>query len=211
MKKETKEGWQMWVELNKDHVIKTPKTKEEVEKNIRRYLKLIKKPEELELRVDRILKDFHKSLQLVHQSKIPRKYLAYPEFLENGHIKQKRVKVIKEELVRLINSNRKKEAYKLIDKTVKFFLVLWRYGFHEKTYKVTSNFGVDGNQIVLIDFLELEGNKKKVETQLRKKSWHKYREMAKGNYPMEIIEYYIKKADENFTISNLDKLWKTNL
>jgi len=205
--KELKEGWQMWVELYGDHVIKTPKFRKEIEKSVRKYLKWIGKPEELKLRVDRGIKDVHKSLHIINQSKIPKKYLAYPEFLEKGRIKQKRVKVVGDELIRLIDLKKKKEAYKLIDKSVKFFMFLWEYGFHEKTFKITSNFGIDGNQIVLIDFLELEGNKKKVEKKLRKKSWHKYKKLSK-NYPEEVIEYYIKKADENFTISNLNKFWK---
>ena len=202
-------GWQMWVELNEDYVIKTPKVRKEIEKNVRKYLKWIGKPEELKLRVDRAIKDVHKSLYIINRSKIPKRYLAYPEFLENGKIKQKRVKVVNEELYRLIDLKRKKEVYKLIDESIKFFMFLWKYGIHEKTYKITSNFGVDGNQIVLIDFLELEGNKKKVEKQLRKKSWYMYKQMAK-NYPKEVIDYYMKKADENFTISNLNKYWKNN-
>jgi hypothetical protein len=207
-KKEIKEGWQMWVELNDDYVIKTPKIRKEVEKSVSKYLKWIGKPEELKLRVDRAIKDIHRSLHIINQSKIPERYLAYPEFLENGVIKQKKVKVVKEEIIRLINLKREKELHKLIDESVKFFMFLWKYGFHEKTFKITSNFGIDRDQIVLIDFLELEGNKKKVEKQLRKKSWHKYKQMTK-DYPREVVDYYIKKADENFTISNLNKLWKT--
>ena len=199
----------MWVELHDTHVLKTPKTRKEVEKSVRRYVRFIGKPEEFSSHVTRVLRDIPRSLYLLKRSHLPPKYLAYPEFLERGVIKQKRVIPLEDEIRRLIASKKIKEARALINKALTFFMSLWQYGIHEKTFKLTSNFGIDGNQIVLLDFLELTGNKKKVEKQLRKKLWRNATWMKKG-YPPTFIDYYLHMADTKLTLHNFRTLWKKN-
>jgi len=210
MKKiERKGGWQFWVDIHKKHVIKTPKNKKEIRAKAKKYLDLIGKSHELEKRVNNVIEDIKISKKIIEKSKIPRKYLAYPEFLEKGRIKQKRVVNIKDRLKELIKKKKLGETKKLINKFIKFKKKLWTYGIHEKPIKFHSNFGIIKDEIVLIDIFELTDNKRKIKKQLNKKPWRKDKIWLKDIFPEEIVDYYIEQADKELTVENLNKYWKS--
>ncbi len=206
-----KEGWQVWVDIHKDHVIKTPKNRKEVRQRVKRYLKSIGKGHKIEETVDKALRDVMQSIKIIKRTKMPLKYFAYPEFLEKGRLKQKRVISIDEGLRELIKKNKKKEAKKIIDNFFKFLHKMWKYGIHEKPLKFNLNFGLINKEVVLIDLFELTTNKEKVKKQIRRKSWRKSKEHVMKSLPEWIVDYFIEQADKKITEEKLNKFWKVKL
>jgi len=206
--KERKGGWQVWVDLYDDHVIKTPKKRNEIEEDVKRYLKKKGQIHKLEETLGKLSSDIETSKKIILKSKIPKKYLAFPEFLDEGKTKQKKVINLGDKIQGLLKEHKIKEAKGLIDKFIKFNQKLWTYGIHEMPMKLHSSFGVLNGKIVLIDLFELNSNKKSVARRLRKKPWKKKSPLQKI-FPESIVEYYSKQADKNLTVDNLDKLWKS--
>jgi hypothetical protein len=200
-------GWQCWVDLKKDYVIKTPKTKEEMSKTIKRYLDSINKTEELEYRVKKMQEDIKNSTRIIKSSTIPKELLASPEFLKDRKVRQKRAIVLEDKFDELLKNKNLSEAKKLVDKIIDFLIELWMYGIHEKTFKVYSNLGLINNKIVLIDLFELTDKKEKVEKQIMNKSWSHLNQLKKCFDP-EIIEYFLEQAEKRLTINKLNKVWK---
>ena len=211
MKLKRKEGWQMWVDLYEDHVIKIPKTRKEVTRTVKKYLEYLGKSHETKETVDRVFKDVTNSIKIIKRSKMPKKYFAYPEFLEKGQLKQKRVISIDKKLLELIKKKKIAEAKKLIDKFFKFIHKMWEYGIHEKPLKFNTNFGLIKNKVVLIDLFELTTNKAKVKKHIGKKSWRKKEEGYIHSLPKILVDYFIEQADKKITPKNLDKYWKRKL
>ena len=197
-------GWQCWVDLYKDYVIKTPKNRGEIKEKIEEFLKWENKLEELDKRTNKMISDIKDSTRIIKKSKISRKYLANLEFLENGKVRQKKVIPLDEFLIRL----KEKERLILIGKIMKFLLKLWSYGIHEKTFKLFSNFGIDNDKIVLIDVFEITSNKTKVLKQIKKRSW-KNTDNYKKHLSKKEIDYLIKKMNQTLTEKNLNRYWKT--
>tara|TARA_Y100000310_G_scaffold29221_2_gene27710 strand:+ start:2966 stop:3589 length:624 start_codon:yes stop_codon:yes gene_type:complete len=196
-------GWQCWVDIYDKYVIKTPKNREEIEEEVKKFLIWKKKLGELDKRTDKMILDIKDSTRIIKRSKIPRKLLADLEFLNDGRVKQKRVVVLDEKIKKLSESEQKK----LINNITKFILDLWEYGIHEKTFKVFSNLGLNNGRIVLIDIFEITSNKKKVIKQLRKKLWQNP-ERFKKHLSEKMAGYLIKKLDKTYTRENLEKYWK---
>jgi len=201
-----KRGWQFWIEDFGDYVIKTPKSKKEVSEKLKEYFRA-SKSNELDKRVNKIMQDIEKSTKLLKRSKIPDSFLADLEFLDKKKIKQKKVKVLEQELEELYKKGKIKESKDLIEKLIKFLIKLWEYGLHESTYKFYSNFGVFDGKIVLIDPFELMGQKEKVKAQIRKRKWHKPKRYEKKEFK-EIFVYFEKEMDNHMNLKNLDKHWK---
>jgi len=197
-------GWQFWVDLYEDYVIKTPKSRDEIKEEVEKFLKWQNKLEESDKRTDKMIFDIKNATKIIKKSKIPKIYLANLEFLEGGKIKQKKVKPLDEVLKKL----NKKERFKLIDKIAKFLLEMWKYGIHEYTYKVFSNLGLEKERIVFIDPFEITSNKNKVLKQIKKQKWAKPEKYQK-NLSDEEIDYLMKKLTKTFTEENLNKFWKT--
>ncbi len=201
-------GWQVWVEVYKDYVIKTPKSKKEIKETIKRYLDAIGKPEELKERTQKMIEDINNSTKIIKKSKIPFKILGNLEFLDKGKIKQKRAIVLQNKLDSLVKKDKIKEAKKLIDKSINFLIELWKYGIHEKTFKIESNLGIIDNKIVLLDLFELTNKKEKVKKQLKKKNWDKSRSWI-DKIPEKLHLYTIKQIKKKLTIKNLNKYWRS--
>jgi len=197
-------GWQFWVDLHEDYVIKTPRNRDEIKEKVDKFLRWKNKLEELDERTDKMILDVKNATKIIKKSKIPKKYLANLEFLENGKIKQKRVKPLDEVLKDLDKSGR----LKLIDKIMKFLLEMWKYGIHENTYKFFSNLGLDKEKIVFIDPFEITSNKDKVLKQIKKQKWAKPEKYQKHLSENE-INYLMKKLNKTFTLENLNNFWKT--
>ncbi len=195
-------GWQCWVEVYKNYVIKTPKNREEIEHEVRKFLTWKGKLEELEKRTNKMVSDIKDSTKIIKKSKIPMRLLADLEFIEDNKVRQKRVIDLNEKIK---NSN-SEEVKELLDKIIKFWLKLWEYNIHEKTFKFFSNLGWDGKRVVLIDIFELTSDKEKVLKQIKKSPWNKPERFEK-NISEKLHNYFMKQLDENLTEKNLDKYW----
>ncbi|MAG39351.1 hypothetical protein CMI41_00065 [Candidatus Pacearchaeota archaeon] len=197
-------GWQFWVDLYDDYVIKTPKNRNEIKEEVEKFLRWKNKLDELNERTDKMIFDIKNATKIIKKSKIPKRYLANIEFLEDGKIKQKRVKSLDGVLKKLS----KKQRLELIDKIAKFLLEMWKYGIHEYTYKVFSNLGLKKERIVFIDPFEITSNKNKVLKQIKKQKWAKPEKYQKHLSDNE-IDYLMTKLKKTFTQKNLNKYWKT--
>jgi len=197
------DGWQSWVYVYEDHVIKKLKTKAEFAEKAKNYLKSIGKIHELDERSSKVHSNIYSSIEIIKKSKIPQKLLCYPEFLEDGTIKQKRAVLLKDAI---LNSS-EKEAKKLIDGYIELMKELWQYGIHETTFKYDVNFGILGKEVVLLDLFELTEKKSTVEKQLFKKPWDKPNRIK--DIPQKLEDYFIEKANKEFTIENLNKYWNS--
>jgi len=202
--KERLGGWQFWVEIKDDYVIKTPKNPEEVSVNVERYLKHINKMEELDMQVSKVMNALEISTEILKESKIPRELLANLEFLDEGKIKQTKVKILREELPMV----GEEEAKKIIDDAVDFLIEIWKYGVHENTFKFDSNLGLMDEKIVLIDPFEITDKKEKVEKQINNRRWFKPRRLE--NNPLKrFIEYFNEQMDKKMTLEKLNETWRT--
>jgi integrase len=201
-----KAGWQFLVEINKDYVIKTPISQEEIREQVQQFLSSKGRLNEFKSVLEKLSSDIKDSTKIIKKSKIPSKFLADLEFLEEDKIKQKRV-IPLEEYVKKLNKTQQKE---LFQKLAKFILKLWDYGIHETTFKLISNFGIDSNEIVLMDAFEITSNKNVVIKQLKKGSWKKTSKFEKY-LSTESAELLIKELIVYLTKENLNKHWKKSL
>jgi len=201
-------GWQANIEYFKDYVIKTPKTEPEIRETITKYLNSVGKIEELNKRVTDMQVGWSEGLKIISKVKIPLKMLGYPEFLKEGKIKQRRVCVLEQVWNDLVENKKTDEMKKLVDKTLKFVIELWKYGIHEKTGKIGYEFGLMGKNIILIDFGEICNDKNIAEKQITKKYWEK---SINKHCRKEVSDYFNMKAMNVLTIDNLNKNWNIKI
>ena len=204
---EKKEGWQMNVDIYDDYVIKYPKNKEQITESILPYLKSIGKEEELEERTKNMIDGVNKATKILKEVNMPSKYLARITFLNEGKIKQKKVLLLDQIFITLKNEQQIK---KIIDGYINFVVFLWKYGIHENTYKMHSNFGMLEDKLVLIDPFEITNKKEKVLSQIERKKWAKHSKYG-NNLSGEMKDYLIKKANEIWTEEKLNEVWRENL
>jgi len=205
--KYNKEGWQCFVQIDEDKVIKRIKTKEEMFYSIRRHLEANNKLDKLEERVDKINLSMINSLRIIQESKIPRKYIANANIQDNI-IEQDKVILLGEKINGLIRSGNEKEAKRLIEYLIDFIITLWNYKIHENTYKFYSCYGIDkNNNIVLIDFLEITDDREKVTKQIMNKKWNKP-ERYFGKIDKKISDYFIELANKKLTLKTFQENWR---
>ncbi len=198
-------GWQCWVDVEKDYVIKTIKNRKEITQTVRRYTRSEGKTNELKKIVDKMQEDIVNSTRIIKSSKIPRKLLADPKFLEDGRIKQKKAIILENKFDELLRKGKKNEIKELIDKIIDFVVELWKYKIHEKTLKFYSNFGLINNKIVLIDLFELTDQKEKVERQIKNRE--KYLKKINKQFSPEFAKYFLDQAEKKFTTKKLNEVW----
>jgi len=204
-------GWQVWVEIHRGHVIKLPKSKEEIREKVRKFVEWQKKPlSEVDILTDRAIKDLEYSTRILKKSGVPKRFIGEAEFREDGSIWQKRGIELKENFRKLIKQNKINKAKKIIQRLFELIMALWAYGIHEKTFKFFSNYGEFEDKLFLLDFLEVTGNKKKVEKQLRKVKWNKP-DNIKEVLGDELTNYFVKCGKKYLTVDNLNKHWKKKL
>ena len=197
-------GWQANIEYFDDYVIKTPKTVEEISEEIFNFLKFKGRLAELDDTVKKMQEDWQIGLRLIKEKKIPNKMLGNLEFLEGGKIKQTRVLVLQDAWAELYDNGKTDEMKTLMKKTMNFIIELWRYGVHEKTFKIGYEFGVMGEDNILIDFGELGNEKRVAEKQIKEKKWMKQME---GYSCQDILDCFNKLANEMLTLDVLNENW----
>ncbi len=205
--KEKYGGWQANIEYFEDYVIKTPKTNKQMREVISSYLTSIGKMEELEKRLKDMKKGWKEGIRILSKKRIPSKMLGYLEFLKDGKIKQKKVIILEDFWNESVDKGENNKMKKAVDKTINFIIQLWKYGVHEKTGKIGYEFGLMGDEIILIDFGEICDKKEIVKKQIVKKYWKKNLEK---HCRREVVDYFNKKADEKLTVKMLNNIWNTN-
>ena len=174
-----KGGWQANVRYFKNYVIKTPKTEKEIRDRITPHYRSVGDITRIKEKIKKLKHDWSNSIKIIKSGKVPLKLLAFPEFLKDGQIKQKRVKMLSEEFEYLMAYKKIEEAKKLVDKVIEFILILWSYGVHEMTFKFYSEMGLLDGKIVLVDIGELTDDKEVV-----------VRQILKGNKKLEDLRKY---------------------
>jgi hypothetical protein len=206
-----KGGWQVWVDIYPKYVIKTKKTEKEIKRSIWKHLLINGKIKDLDKVTKKLINDTEKSIEIIKKSKIPKEYLAYPEFLNDGKIKQKKAIILQDVINELYKKGKIKEAKRVIDKFLEFIHKLWEYGIHEWALKFTINFGRINNKTVLIDLFELMDNKKEIEKRIKEKHWIEGKNMYVRYLPKEIVDYYLEQVAKKITIEELNKHWMKKL
>jgi len=202
-------GWQANVSYFKSYVIKTPKTKKEIRERIRYHYERENNLEELEPKIKRLQRDWKKSLAIIKSGRAPLKLFAYPEFLDDGRIKQRRVKMLGYEFEKLVSNHDIKGVKMLVDKVIDFILTLWTYGLHEVTFKFYTEMGLYRGSVVLVDIGELTDDKETVKRQLLK--GHKKLEDRRDAHHDVVLDYYQSQIKKRLTLKKLDAVWGTNL
>ena len=201
-------GWQANIEYFKDYVIKTPKTEEEIRKKISPYYESREGSKKVEGKIKKLKNDWNNSMEFVKAGKLPLKLLAFPEFLENGKIKQKRVEMLFEKFENLMSENKFDDAKRLVDRVIDFIINLWKYGIQELTLKFYSEMGLLDGEIVLVDLGELTDDKNEVKRIIQ---ITKPLENLRRFHHDEVLDYYQEQIKRRLTLEKLEECWKTNL
>ena len=202
-----KGGWQVWVDVHDDHVIKTPKSRREIAREIRRFLVWKGQPlSGLKKLTDKMVDDAIKSIMLVKKSACPRRFFGDAEFLDGGKIRQRKALVLEERLRQVSGDVRSQK--RIIRHFFKLVTTLWEYGIHEKTFKFHANYGViNDDEVILIDFLEITGRKTTAKKQIRRAQWAENVEMTKVLDEITAA-YFRRRVSEIYSLETLDKYWK---
>jgi hypothetical protein len=206
-----KGGWQANIEYFEGYVIKTPKTKVEIRNKIKPHYEYMGILKQLEPTVKKLISDWHSSIKIIKSGKVPLRLFAFPEFLEDGRIKQKRVKMLSEEFKEIMSKGRVKEAKALVDKVIDFIIQLWQYGIHEITFKFYTEMGLLDKNIVLVDVGELTDDKEWVRRNLEKDEKKLEDLRIIHSYHDEVLDYYQEQVKVRLTVEVLEKNWAINL
>lgn len=199
-------GWQANIKYFENYVIKTPKTKEQIRKKISKHYK---NKNELEVKIKKLKIDWKNSIKIIKSGKVPLNLVAYPEFIEGGKIKQKRVEMLEEEFNKFMKNKNFKKTKKLVDKVIDFIITLWSYGVHEITFKFYTEMGLLDGKIVLVDIGELTDSKELVKKQLLK--GNKKLEDLRQHHHDKVLDYYQDQIKKRLTVNLLDKVWKSRI
>jgi broad specificity phosphatase PhoE len=202
-------GWQYNVRILPNSVIKTPKTKKEIRKEIQRFLEWKDKKEDPNIRVEKMILDRKESVIIIKNSKLPLKYFANPRFSKGGIIKQDKVKIVEESIKDLYKKGKIRELKILLKEILKFVNFLWENSISEKTGKFYSCLGRNKSQMVLADFGEITNKREKVEKQLEKKWWGNTTEWLEKNCDKNIANFFNKNVEKMLSLAVLGKKWGT--
>jgi hypothetical protein len=204
-----KDGWQCVVHLYDKHVLKKVRDYQEIRKRAHKYLKENGKTEgEISKIARKVFNDIKNSTKLIKDSGCPLDLLAYPIFLKSGNLKQTKAIPLDAYLENLVKKRDLKKSRQILDSYFELTVELWKYGLHEKTYKVNQNYGVLENKVVLIDLFELTDNLESIKKSFRKKRWEE-KEFIEWAIPKELIPYFKREARQTFNVKTLKKFWKT--
>lgn len=200
-----KGGWQANIEYFDDYVVKTPKTEDEIRNKITPHYQMTEKLDRVEEKIKKLKNDWKSSIKIIKSGKVPLRLLAFPEFLDDDRIKQRRVKMLSEEFGDLMSKGNLKGAKRLVDRVIDFIISLWQYGIHEITFKFYSEMGLMNGKIVLVDIGEITDDKELVRRQLEKKG--KKLEDLRNHHHDKVLDYYQEQIKKRLTIEELDKSW----
>ena len=200
-----KGGWQANIEYFDDYVVKTPKTEDEIRNKITPHYQMTEKLDRVEEKIKKLKNDWKSSIKIIKSGKVPLRSLAFPEFLDDDRIKQRRVKMLSEEFGDLMSKGNLRGAKRLVDRVIDFIISLWQYGIHEITFKFYSEMGLMNGKIVLVDIGEITDDKELVRRQLEKKG--KKLEDLRNHHHDKVLDYYQEQIKKRLTIEELDKSW----
>src|SRR3989304_1511381 len=197
-----KGGWQANIEYFDDYVVKTPKTEDQIRNKITPHYQMTEKLDRVEEKSKKLKNDWKSSIKIIKSGKVPLRLLAFPEFLDDDRIKQRRVKMLSEEFGDLMSKGNLRGAKRLVDRVIDFIISLWQYGIHEITFKFYSEMGIMNGKIVLVDIGEITDDKELVRRQLEKKG--KKLEDLRHHHHDKVLDYYQEQIKKRLTIEELD-------
>ncbi len=161
---------------------------------------------ELDSKVEKMQRNFQESLDIIKRKNIPLAMLGHVEFLDGGMIKQKRVLLIQDVLDDLCSRGEVDEFQRILEKVSDFIIELWKYGIFEHTSKIGHQFGMMGEDVVLIDFGEINDCRDSAEKQVRDKKW--LEQMARFKYSSkEVLDCFSDVVDRKLTLDFLNENW----
>lgn len=204
-----KGGWQCQVFLHKGYVIKKPRNYKGVRKRAYNWLKENQKKSEEEISeiARECFNDIKKGKRIIERSGIPKEYLGNPIFYKDGRVKQKRVVELRARIHNLVRKGKIKEAERVIDKYFDFIKLLWSYGIHEKPYKISQNFGIFKDKIILLDLFEITDNYKSVKNSFGR-GINVEDKFLSWSITKKMISYYRKVAKKTLNVKTLNVYWK---
>lgn len=113
----------------------------------------------------------------------------------------------------------------IIDDAVELMKECWKYGFAEATYNFTLSFGYDGEKVVVMDFDELQFDREEVLSDIEDEVWRDRRAYLWELRLIELIDflknpfsgrrkmksYYEERMEEEITVENFERLWKSEV
>lgn len=202
-----KSGWQVNVLIYNDYVIKELKSYEESRERIAPYLRHKGKSEkEIDEAARQAIDDMQRSLRIVKASNCPKEFMGNPEFLDDKRFRQDKATDLVEEMRAQLQNGSIDLAKQILDDYINLNLELWRYGIHEKTYKL-DNFGYVGERMILMDFLELSDDHEFIMRQLKEIDWS--RVCGRYRLPEMINDYFVEEARKRLTVENFEGNWRT--
>ncbi|MEI6400196.1 MAG: hypothetical protein WCO58_01585 [bacterium] len=96
------------------------------------------------------------------------------------------------------------ENKKIVDQYIAQVFLFWSYGFGERPFKLTNNYGVTKEgKLVFFDLGELYFTKEKAYERVASRHWDRT-----PISDSKLQKYYIGQMDKNYTIENIEKYWK---
>lgn len=161
--------WQVTVEVYRDHVVKIPKTIQEIELQIRKagWTKDFNDATIKNMAIES-LKKHVQSVEAIFNSGIPLEFFANPKLLSANTIHQDRVVIIENIL------NTEIDLKNLFSKCIQSYTKLWEYGLYDTSWNFTINCGINKDDaVVFIDIGECATNFKTLSIMIKEKRWQK--------------------------------------
>lgn len=200
------DDWQARVYVHADHVVKSPKTVEEITDTlVRTVTRYHDQPEAAREVARTMVEAFSTGRKLIRASSFPRWRLGNPQFLADGGYRQDRVTPCGAHLNGLDDITRHapdlfRDYFDLIDQ-------LWSHGLHEETLNMTCNAGVDAQgRVILIDFGEMMSSEEAIREELRSQRWRR-----SWTYLVDLADsvkqVYAELAEQRLTVARFDARW----
>ena len=136
---------------------------------------------------------------------IPLEDLFRIESFEGQEVIQKRLIPVDE-----ILSSSEKNFEEVAEDYFELLHELWSYGIGDTVYNFTVNCGYDGEELVMMDFGEVTFSKEKVLEAVRDEKWK-----SQWSYTTDLTDkerkIFRSKAEKNFTVEKVEKLWKSKI
>lgn len=131
--------------------------------------------------------------------------IANPIFLEDYQYLQDKV-ITADTFLR-----NNKEMFIFIDRYIEQIKYFWSYGFADRVFNFTLNNGINENgDIVLFDFNEITANINDISSDIGRQKWIT---QHSNKFHLNSLQkqYFKKRMEEEITITNLNKTWKSKI
>lgn len=195
-------GWQYKIYLREDTVVKRPKSTFEMAETIARSdPTLLARPKTLLSKVRRTKRRRKQSVEKLKDHPVDYSLLANVQF-DGQRVIQDRVLPVWEVLE---GASDAEERWATLDRCIDCLFECWRQGFAEDSYSFAENYGISGDEAVVIDVGELCFSKERIEDHIAEEAWldsYTYQLLAP-----EDREYFRSEMARRVTVEKLDSIW----